>query len=120
MRLGDLLLGEKLVSAAGIEEALEAQVVHGGRLGTNLLELGLVTEKDLARVLGKQHGVAFASGEMKPEPAALALIDPELSDAKEILAMRLEATRLSVAMINPHDLETLDALPRRSSDSGGP
>ncbi len=110
MRLGELLLAENLVSKAALQEALEEKVVHGGRVGTNLVELGLLKEADLARMLGKQFGVAFASGEMTPDPAALALAPIEFYDDRDVLPMRGDATRLSVAVINPTDLKTLDEL----------
>jgi len=110
MRLGELLLKEGLVTAEGLEEALEAQVVHGGRLGTNLVELGLLSEQDLAKTLGQLHHTPFASGEMEPDPKALALVSANHADDKEYLPMRVDATRLSVAVVNPHDLETLDAI----------
>lgn len=114
MRLGELLLQEKLVSPEGLEEALEAQVVHGGRLGTNLVELGLLSEKDLARALGKLHNVAFASGEMKPDPKALELVDASFADDKDMLPMRVEATRLTVVTINPQDIATFDEIAFRT------
>jgi hypothetical protein len=110
MRLGELLLQENLITPAALEEALESQVVHGGRLGTNLVELGLVSEQDLARMLGKLHNVASSSGEMMPDPRALELVDLDHADEKDYLPMRMDATRMSVAVVNPHDLETLDAL----------
>ncbi|HYO55460.1 hypothetical protein [Archangium sp.] len=110
MRLGELLLQENLINPEALEEALESQVVHGGRLGTNLVELGMLSEQDLARVLGKQHNVASASGEMIPDPRALELVDLNQADEKDYLPMRVDATRMSVAVINPQDIETLDAL----------
>jgi hypothetical protein len=110
MRLGELLLEERIITAEALEEALESQVVHGGRLGTNLVELGLVAEQDLARVLGRQHNVASASGEMVPDPRALELVDLNDADEKDYLPMRMDATRMSVAVLNPHDIGTLDAL----------
>ena len=110
MRLGELLLEERIITPEALEEALESQVVHGGRLGTNLVELGLVKEQDLARVLGRQHNVASASGEMVPDPRALELVDLNDADEKDYLPMRMDATRLSVAVLNPHDIGTLDAL----------
>ena len=110
MRLGELLLKEGLVTAEGLEEALEAQVVHGGRLGTNLVELGLLSEQDLAKTLGQMHNTAFASGELTPDPKALGLVSANHADDKEYLPMRVDATRLSIAVINPHDFETLDAI----------
>src|SRR5688572_25809868 len=108
MRLGELLLSEKLITRAGLEEALEDQVVHGGRLGTNLLELGLVQEKDLARMLGKQMNTAYAAGEMVPDPRALRLVDANFCDDKDILPMRVDGTRITVAVLSPNDLKALD------------
>jgi hypothetical protein len=108
MRLGELLLSEKLITRAGLEEALEDQVVHGGRLGTNLLELGLVQEKDLARMLGKQQNVSYAAGEMVPDPRVLRMMDPNFCDDKDVLPMRMDATRITVAVLNPNDLKALD------------
>ena len=110
MRLGELLIREKLVTPQALEEALEAQVVHGGRLGTNLLEAGVLSEKDLARMLGQLHGCAHASGEMTPEAQALELVDLNDADDKDYLPMRADATRLSLAVINPRDLSVLDAV----------
>ncbi|WP_223645613.1 general secretion pathway protein GspE [Corallococcus sp. EGB] len=110
MRLGEMLVKDGLVSAAGLEEALESQVVHGGRLGTNLVELGLLSEQDLAKALGRLHNCAYASGEMVPDPKAVALVNLNEADDKEFLPMRADATRLSVAVVNPHDFPTLDAI----------
>jgi hypothetical protein len=110
MRLGELLVVEKLLTPAGLEEGLESQVVHGGRLGTNLVELGLLAEKDLARMLGKLHNVAFASGEMVPDARALEVVDPNFADDHELLPMRLDQTRLSCAVVNPFDLKAMDEL----------
>ncbi|TSC25826.1 general secretion pathway protein GspE [Corallococcus sp. Z5C101001] len=110
MRLGELLVKDGLVSAEALEEALESQVVHGGRLGTNLVELGLLSEQDLAKVLGRLHNCAYASGEMVPDPKAVALVNLSEADDKEFLPMRSDATRLSVAVVNPHDFPTLDAI----------
>jgi hypothetical protein len=113
-RLGELLLQEKLVQPGQLEEALETQVVHGGRLGTNLLELGFVQEADLARMLGKQHNLPFASGEMTPDPSALALVSRQFYDDEDVLPMRIDATRLTVAVIGPN-VKATDALGFKAS-----
>src|SRR5438067_6650122 len=110
MRIGELLVSEGLVSKEGLEEALEHQVTQGSRLGTNLLELALVQEKDLARLLGKQMNCAFAAGEMNPDPRALAEVDPNFCDDKDILPMRVEQTRITCAVLDLHDIGSLDAV----------
>lgn len=61
-RLGDLLLTAGLLSHEQLEQALRAQVVWGGRLGTNLIELGCLDLDALATALGKQHGLPPALG----------------------------------------------------------
>jgi hypothetical protein len=114
MRLGELLVNEQLVSPEELATALEAQGVHGGRLGTNLIELGLLQESDLARVLGRQHGLTSACGELEPERSAIALVDARLSDAKDMVPLRLEGTRLTIAVLDPRDIETLDSIAFRT------
>ncbi len=109
-RLGELLVAEKLVQPDQLEEALETQVVHGGRLGTNLVELGFLKEADLARMLGKQHTLPFASGEMVPDPSALALVSRQFYDDEDVLPMRIDATRVTVAVLGPAQLKATDAL----------
>jgi hypothetical protein len=59
-RLGELLVAAGLVTADQVEQALRAQVVWGGRLGTNLVELGHLELDDLARTLGRQHRLPAA------------------------------------------------------------
>ncbi len=110
MRLGELLLHAKLITRDALDDALESQVVHGGRLGTNLVELGHVQEADLARTLGQQHQVAYASGHMVPDQVALKLVASNFADDKDLLPMRVDATRLTVAMVNPRDIEARDQL----------
>ena len=61
-RLGELLVSARLLDPEQIERALRAQVLWGGRLGTNLIELGLLDLDGISRALGRKHN----------RPAALA------------------------------------------------
>src|SRR4051794_18060365 len=61
-RLGDLLVGEGLLTTDQLEQGLRAQVMWGGRLGTNLVELGCVDLDTLARILSAQHHLPPALG----------------------------------------------------------
>ena len=69
LRLGELLVGEGLITRAQLDSALTAQQIFGGRLGTNLVEHGFVNEVDLARLLAKQLDVPMV------DPNALAEVD---------------------------------------------
>ncbi len=108
MRLGELLVRDRVATAAQVEEALSSQVLNGGRLGTNLVELGHLTEEALARALGKLHGVPSAHGEIVPSGEALASLDLNLADDRDVLPVRLEGNRLFLLVINPDDIETRD------------
>ena len=63
-KLGDLLVRDGACSADAVRDALKNQVIFGGRLGTNLLEVGAVTEEALARALGRQHAIPALSGDL--------------------------------------------------------
>src|SRR6185503_5223506 len=54
-RLGELLVAAGLLTAEQVEQALRAQVMWGGRLGTNLVELHFLELDPLSRALGRQH-----------------------------------------------------------------
>jgi hypothetical protein len=51
MRLGEILVGGGFVSVRDVEAAIARQKAEGGRLGENLVALGLLHSDDLAKVL---------------------------------------------------------------------
>jgi hypothetical protein len=71
-RLGELLVAARILTVEQVDAALRAQVMWGGRIGTNLIELGCIDLDGLSRALGRQHRL----------PAALArhfdVADPNL------------------------------------------
>src|SRR6266542_1553676 len=109
-RLGELLVDMGACPPDRVHEALEAQVLFGGRLGTNLLELGAVSEEVLARALSRQHGGRATYGAVHLDPKVLALLKPELADRFEVVPCALSGRRLSVLCCNPRDLAMIDEL----------
>ncbi|MBW1871983.1 MAG: general secretion pathway protein GspE, partial [Deltaproteobacteria bacterium] len=53
--LGSLLIADGVCSVQQIEDAIQNQVILGGRMGTNLVELGVIDEETLAHYLSRQH-----------------------------------------------------------------
>jgi len=116
LRLGEMLMNEKLITQNQLEEALQAQVIFGGKLGTILLEMGAVGELDLARILSKQLGVSCLHPDQLtniPE-VAIAALSPELAEKFQVLPVSLEHRRLTVGMTNPRDLKVIDELAFRT------
>jgi hypothetical protein len=75
IRIGDLLVQTGVVTRDAVEEL--AAVKGGERLGSLLLEHGLVGERDVTRALSEQlHVPVVDLRDVRPEEAATALIDP--------------------------------------------
>ncbi|MFT3768861.1 MAG: hypothetical protein QM820_25740 [Minicystis sp.] len=61
LRLGQLLVDAKLITAESLEEVLAAQRTDGRRLGTLLVERGLINETQLTQILSHQLSVPWVS-----------------------------------------------------------
>ena len=96
VKIGELLVHGGHLTPEGLEEALDWQVLYGGRLGTNLLELKLVEEEQLARALGKQLGAEVAWGELQVDPAVVSAVPKHVADRQEMVPWKLEKRRLKV------------------------
>src|SRR2546423_15121053 len=57
MRLGDVLVAQKLITVEQLRTALEAQTRRGRRLGRRLVELGYVTDDQAAQALAGPLGL---------------------------------------------------------------
>ncbi len=108
MRLGEILVEMGACGADRVREALEGQVLLGGRLGTNLLEIAAVPEDALARALSRQHGRPALHGDIRVDPRLAALLKPEHADRFEVVPYQLSGRRLSVLCCDPADLKKLD------------
>jgi len=113
LKLGELLIQKKMVTEAQLMDALEAQVVFGGRLGTNLIELGIINEDTLASVISQQLNVPF----VKPErlrnipQRILNLIPRDLVEKYRVLPLGADGTVVRLGM-SPPDPEAIEEISR--------
>ncbi len=116
IRLGDLLVQNAVITPAQLTEALAAQKAYGGRLGTNLIELGYVSEQALSKFLAVQLKLPSAgAAELDDIPsAALSTVPRELAEKYRIVPVALNGRRLSVAMADPTDLRAVDEVAFRT------
>lgn len=117
MKLGTLLLRNAAIGLSQLEAALRNQVLYGGRLGTNLVELGFLDLEVLSSYLAELTRLPIATPTLLDD-ADKALLDKLGSDdAHRLRAIPLgflgEGTETAaVAMVEPTDaiaLETLHA-----------
>jgi len=118
LRLGDILKKEGLVNDTQLEQAIALQKSGGKRLGEALIELKVVTEEQVAEVLGRQLGIPCRHAEgggLTPTGATVKSIIPEAVVRKE-LALPLEKKQnvLTIALTDPLDLILIDNLKKRT------
>ncbi len=113
-RIGELLVTEGLLTRPELEQALTAQQIYGGRLGTVIVEHGFVHEDDLARLLARQLGVPVVSREDLADvpPDVRALIPQAMAIKYGIVPFRYHEARnrVSVAMADPTNLQLGDEI----------
>ena len=80
-----------------VEEAIARQVLHGGDLATNLLEMSAVSEPTLIKNLAESFGLKPAPAGALPTPDAslLRLIPAELAFRHGIFPLALEGSTLA-------------------------
>lgn len=116
LRLGEILVQEGLLTAAQLDEALKCQVIFGGRLGTNLIEMGFLAEGDIARALSKKLGVPFAPPEIFTNipSQVIQAVPREIVEKYRVVPVRLEQRRLTLAMADPANLKATDEIAFRT------
>jgi len=116
-RLGDLLVKKGLISSSQLDKAVQCQVLFGGRLGTNLLELGFVTEDGLRSVLEDKYGLpSVKRDDLKSVPAEVyGLVPREVAERRLAVPVKVHDDTLKVAMLDPWRESTIQVLVRISS-----
>src|SRR5688500_15957329 len=87
-KLGEILVRENLISPQNLREALDYQREHGGRLGFNLVKLGLVSDDMITAVLSRQYGIPSVNLDLfNIEPNVLRLIPQEVAQKHYVLQL---------------------------------
>lgn len=108
-KLGQMLIASSIISEDQLRQALGLQKKEGGRLGTNLVKLGYITEDKLVSFLSKQYGVpAINLSEYTIDPAVLKLIPVEMARKYLIMPITRVGATLTIAMADPSNLFAVD------------
>ena len=113
LRLGDVLVQQKLISLEQLQQTLELQRTTGKKVGRLLIETGIITEELLATGLARQLRIPFVNLKTFPfRPEVIKLL-PE-SSARRFKALALEdrGSSLLVALSDPLDVFAYDELTR--------
>lgn len=118
-RIGKLLVDAKLVTEQQVNEALTAAKASKGvgRLGSTLVKLGYIQEETLLQFVARQYRVQAVDLKIYRhiDPAIIKLIPLELVKKHLVLPLRRVGATLTVAMLDPTNILTLDDLKFRTN-----
>ncbi|HZV82125.1 MAG TPA: hypothetical protein VFF53_08165 [Geobacteraceae bacterium] len=108
----DMLLNSGLINRGQFEEALQNRVLYGGKIGTSLIELGYISEEELARFLGNKLGVPYVNPDqlLHIPTEIIDLLPRELALKYGAIPLSLDKKRLSLVMADPSDLQNIDEI----------
>lgn len=108
-QIGKILLEKKMINQSQLGEALRRQHSTGGRLVSNLLDIGAATEGDLLQVLSEQMGIPAVDLARTIIPlSALQFVPESVAVAAKILPLKFDDERIFLAVCDPNDKQTLD------------
>jgi MSHA biogenesis protein MshE len=111
LRLGEILVEQKVLSAETLARGLEVQKRTGRKLGRVLAELGLVKEDAISLALSRQFNIPFVDLQRLQLPQETTTLLTE-TQSRRLRALVLRATPsvVRVAMADPTDLPAFDEL----------
>ena len=111
MRLGEMLIERRLITAEDLERALEIQRERGEKIGKVLVDLGFVAVRDVLAALSDQLSIPLVSIE-GPPPAAPELegLSARFLRQSRAVPVGMRDSTVELAMADPLDFETLQAV----------
>jgi type IV pilus assembly protein PilB len=107
-QLGEILVQVGLITEEQLAEALRQQQALGGRLGAQLMRMGLVREEDVLRCLSDQLRVSYVDfREIEIPQRALDTVSIQLAKKLNVVPVALQRRRVVLAMSDPTDLEMI-------------
>ena len=113
MRLGEILMQLGLLTPEQLRTVLDNRDLLGGKIGTQLVEKGLVDTDQVSEALSRQMRVPAALQRHfdRADPGVVAMLKPVLAArymAIPLVAARSGVKRIVVAIATPQDVQVLD------------
>jgi type IV pilus assembly protein PilB len=108
-KLGEILVRENLITSHQLRETLEYQRANGGRLGSNLVKLGYISDDVVTAVLSRQYGVPSINLELfHIENDVIKLISEDVALKYSVLPVSKAGAMLTLAMADPTNVFAMD------------
>lgn len=113
LRLGEILVGQNIITPSQLDEALRIQISSGGLLGDILIGLGHINYEDQAKAIAVQLGLDFCSpGDIRIPDDVLEALSPRQAQAYQVIPLEAGPGWIRLATAAPHDLKAMDRLKR--------
>jgi len=113
MRLGDVLVAQKLITIEQLRTALEAQTRRGRRLGRLLVELGYLDDEQVAQALARQLQLRYVDlAQHNFNPEIVQKLPESVARRFRAVPLEVRGNTMLIAMADPTDLFAYDELTR--------
>jgi type IV pilus assembly protein PilB len=107
--LGDLLVKAGKITPQQLKEALAKQSDEGGRLGSNLVKMGVLSEPELVEFLSKHFKVsAINLSQVLIDDAIVKLIPADVARKYTIMPVSKTGAKVTIAMLDPTNVFAMD------------
>lgn len=108
-KLGQLLVNNAIITEEQLGQALELQKKEGGRIGSNLIKMGVLTEDALVGFLSKQYGVpAVTLSTQEIDASVIKFVPFDVASKYQIFPISKNGATLTLAMTDPSNVFALD------------
>lgn len=113
--LADLLYEKKILNSDQLS-AIKFENVNTGKSVEQIIkERGYVNNEDFAEAFGEVYGIPFVTlNSDQADPKLLELVPSSLAKKYKLVPFELKDEKLSVAMVDPLDLQTIDFIERKT------
>ncbi|TGY42161.1 type II/IV secretion system protein [Clostridium sartagoforme] len=108
-RLGDILVTAGKITLYQLQNALKTQKVIGKKLGTVLIESGIVTEEDIIEAIEEQTGIERVDlNNLTFDKRAIKIVPQSLCNKYNLIAFGFEEDKIKVALEDPLNIFAID------------
>ncbi len=108
-RLGDVLVKSGRITTEQLQQGLALQKEKGGRIGSALVKIGVLSEKELVEFLSQHFGVpAIDLGRVEVDESVIKIIPADVARKYTILPVAKVGAKITLAMIDPTNVFAMD------------
>ena len=108
-KLGQLLVSKNIITEEQLIQAIDLQKKEGGRVGSNLIKLGFLTEESLVEFLSNQYSVPSVSlSKLDIDPSIIKFVPYDVANKYQIFPISKNGATLKLAMTDPSNVFAID------------